>query len=82
MIDNANSNSAGDAKLRMKLRMRVKTTALCRRSKLVASFFVTMDDNDKENNGFVPGLSDLYNCMLLRVIESQRLCHEDSPASA
>ena len=82
MMDNANSNSVCDEKLRMKFRMSVKTTVLCRRSKLAASFLVTMDDNDKENNGFVPGLSDLYNCMLLWLRESQRLCHDDSPASA
>ena len=65
MMEIADSSSGCEEKLMMKLRMRVKTTALCRRSKLEASFLVTMEDIEKENNGFVPGLSDLYMSRLL-----------------
>lgn len=66
----------------MKLRRRVNTMALCRRSKLEASFFKTMEDKENEKRGFAPGLSDLHTCKLLWVREIQRLCQDDSPASA
>ncbi len=100
IIDTACSSSGCEEKLMIKLRMSVNTTALCRRSKLAASFLETIEDNEKENSGFVPGLSDLdfhgqgyrvkvktrltdlYISRLLWVSTSQRLCHDDSPASA
>jgi hypothetical protein len=82
MSDTAESRSGCDKKLMIKLRKRVNTIKLWRRSKLEASFFVTMEDNEKESSGFVPDLSDLKICRLLWFSEIQRLCHEDSPASA